>query len=134
MPPQSPSPPPSKPQSTNILTRALLTTPFLLLSAAAFLHMDILGMMRRPSPSATGKITWDSGSVDILPRFHYLSFLDDIYRDVTVGFAPSAFGYDPVSWWQAFVFLQDVGLLHCVWLLESSREGVWESGGRGVWL
>jgi hypothetical protein len=113
--------PPAK--RTSKLRRALLAHPFLYISVGAFFCMDILGMIMRPSPSATGKIEWDSGSVNILQRFHLLPILDEIYRDVTVGFAPSAFGFDPVSWWQMIVFLNDAGLLHLVWLLESSREG-----------
>jgi hypothetical protein len=87
--------------------------------------MDIISLMRlHPSPSSTGKIEWEGGSVPILRRFHFLPFLDEVIRDVTVGFAPSTFtGYDDVSWWQMIGFLNDAGLMHFIWLLESSRPG-----------
>jgi hypothetical protein len=119
------------PTRTSELRRVFLALPFLCLSVGAFFSMDMVGMVLRPSPSATGRIEWDSGSVNILERFHFLRFVDEIFRDVTVGFAPSSFGFDPSSWWQMVVFLNDAGLLHLVWLLESSRQG---AKGTSVYL
>ena len=86
--------------------------------------MDVPAMINNfPEPSATGFIEWKGGKVPILERFHWIPFLDTIFRNVTVGFAPSAFGYDDVSRWMMCPFMIDVGVWYMIWLLESSRSG-----------
>ena len=94
---------------------------FPLLSILALYCMDIISMIRAPSPSASGMIAYPGGTVKILDKFHWLPVLDDIFRDVTVGFAPSAFEIDMVGWWQVFVFMADIGPMYFVMLMESSR-------------
>lgn len=83
--------------------------------------MDIPGMMRLPSPSITGKIEWDGGSVTILRRFHLISFLDEVFRDVTAGFGPAAYGFDEIGRWQMSSFMNDIGVLHIIVMMESFR-------------
>ncbi|KAF2645060.1 hypothetical protein P280DRAFT_390572 [Massarina eburnea CBS 473.64] len=70
-------------------------------------------------------ITWATGSIPILPNFHYGPFgiLDEYWRGATVSFSPSSLGYDGVSAWQTFSFLNDLGPLYAVWWLESARVG-----------
>jgi hypothetical protein len=86
--------------------------------------MDIPGMIsNHPEPSATGYIEWSGGKVPILERFHWIPFLDTIFRNVTVGFAPSSLGYDDVSRWMMCPFMIDMGIWYMIWLLESSRAG-----------
>jgi len=86
--------------------------------------MDVPGMINNyPEPSSTGFIEWKGGKVRILERFHWIEFLDTVFRNVTVGFAPSAFGYDDVSRWMMCPFMLDMGVWYMIWLLESSREG-----------
>ncbi|KAF2186050.1 hypothetical protein K469DRAFT_664532 [Zopfia rhizophila CBS 207.26] len=109
---------------TSKLHRALPASVFLVLSASCFLLMDIPAMVYDyPSPSATGFISWSNKKVPILQEFHWISSLDKVFRDVTVGFAPSSFGYDDVSRWQMLNFMQDIGVLYLVWLCESTRAG-----------
>lgn len=87
--------------------------------------MDIITLIKKyPQPAPSGSIEWASGKVPILDKFHLLSFLDVPIRDVTVGFAPSSFGYDSVSRWQMMNFLMDVGVFYMVWGFESLRYGV----------
>ncbi|KAF2679243.1 hypothetical protein K458DRAFT_422460 [Lentithecium fluviatile CBS 122367] len=111
---------PSGPLTTSRRTIAwslLLSGPF-----CAYL-MDIPTLIANfPSPSATGYIEWAEGKVAILDRFHWLAFLDEVFRDVTVGFAPSAMGYDDVSRWMMGPFMGDVGVWFGVWLCEGGRE------------
>ncbi|KAF1971785.1 hypothetical protein BU23DRAFT_590410 [Bimuria novae-zelandiae CBS 107.79] len=58
-----------------------------------------------------------NGSIPILPRFHHVEFLDDVWRGTTASFAPSLLGYDAVSSWQMFSFLNDMGPVGNVWRL-----------------
>ncbi|KAF2107734.1 hypothetical protein BDV96DRAFT_588660 [Lophiotrema nucula] len=104
------------------IQRTLLALPFVALSVVCFFLMDILALIRDfPPPSATMRITWDTGAIPILQRFHWIPLLDEIYRDVTVGFAPSTLGYDDVSRWHMYNFMSDIGVMYMIWLLESSR-------------
>ncbi|KAF2265030.1 hypothetical protein CC78DRAFT_579711 [Lojkania enalia] len=104
------------------LWRICLASPFLFLSVACFYLMNIISLIQDfPSPSATGRIEWSSGSLPILQKFHLIPFLDEVFRDITVGFAPSTLGYDDVSRWSMTGFITDCGILYMVWLLESSR-------------
>lgn len=110
--------------------RALPASIFLLIGAACFYSMDILTLaLNYPSPSATGFIEWPGGKVPILQKFHLLPILDEVFRDVTIGFAPSTLGWDPVARWQMGTFLQDCGVMYFIWGMESMRRGVKEGGG-----
>lgn len=115
--PQSkkPPPPPSK------LRRALTSLPFLLLAMFGGYLMDIPSLMRAPPPFQNGKMSFRDTSVTIPERFHLLPIFDNIFRDITHGFAPATFEIDGVSWWQSFVFLTDAGVVFLIWWMESSR-------------
>jgi hypothetical protein len=71
----------------------------------------------------SGKIDWSGGSIPILTRFHYVEFLDGIWRGTTASFSPSTLGCDVASSCQVFSFLNELGPLLAVWTLESSRVG-----------
>ncbi|KAF2713384.1 hypothetical protein K504DRAFT_530375 [Pleomassaria siparia CBS 279.74] len=102
--------------------RALLALPFLALAITSVFCMDVISLIKDfDPPSITGNIEWDDGSFPILKRFHMIPFLDEVFRDVTVGFAPSTFEYDPPTWWQVFSFLNDAGVMYMIMLLESMR-------------
>jgi hypothetical protein len=104
------------------LRRAFDAHPLLILSVASFFLMDIMTMIKDfDRPSITGRISWDTGSVAILQKFHWIPFLDEVFKDVTVGFAPSTFEYDAPTWWQMFNFLNDFGVLYMIVLLEAGR-------------
>ncbi|KAJ4299837.1 hypothetical protein N0V90_005083 [Kalmusia sp. IMI 367209] len=113
----SPAPP--------FLSRALPASIFIVLSLVCFYLMGIISLIIDfPSPTATGFIEWPNGKIPILEKFHWLSFLDVVIRDVTVGFAPSSFGYDDVSRWQMMNFLMDPRVFYVIWGFESLRRGV----------
>lgn len=76
-----------------------------------------------PSPSATGYIEWPAGKVPILSKFHWIPLVDIVLKDITIGFAPSAFGYDDVSRWLMRPFMLDMGVWYMILMLESSRPG-----------
>src|SRR5436305_10809776 len=98
------------------LQRAVPASVFVVLAALCFYLMDIPSLIKDfPPPSASGYITWHNGKVKILEKFHQISFLDEVFRDVTVGFAPSSFGYDDVSRWQMMNFMMDIGVQYTIW-------------------
>lgn len=105
-------------------SKAILVLPFVALAVIctrAF-HMEALAVHQKRYID-TGEIAWDGGSVQILPRFYPFEFLDDIWRGVTIIFAPSTLGFDSVSSWQMPSFLFDLGPFFGVWFLESCRVG-----------
>lgn len=107
---------------TSKLRRAFLANPFIVLSISSFFLMGVITLIQDfDRPSITGKISWKGGSVPILQKFHLIPFLDEVFKDVTVGFGPSTFEYDPPTWWQMFNFLNDFGVLYMIVLLESLR-------------
>ncbi|KAF1966746.1 hypothetical protein BU23DRAFT_661751 [Bimuria novae-zelandiae CBS 107.79] len=109
------------------LSRALPASIFIFISLLCLFLMDILSMIREfPSPTATGFYEWPGGKVAILERFHSALFrpLDVVFRDVTVGFAPSSYGADDVSRWQMMNFLLDPGVFYAIWGFESLRGSV----------
>lgn len=71
----------------------------------------------------SGVVEFDGKSITILKRFHCFEFLDKVWRGATVTFSPSTLGYDSISSWQMFSFLQDLGPIYAVWFLESCRVG-----------
>jgi hypothetical protein len=104
------------------MNRFLAASPFLVASILCAYLMDIVSLIRDfPPPGEKGIISWEGGSLPILSKFHYLRFLDVVFRDITVGFAPSTLGYDNQSRWQMMSFITDCGPLFLVMMLEFSR-------------
>jgi hypothetical protein len=98
---------------------------FLVIAITCGYFMDVPTFVTKfPSPSSTGFISHPGGKVKILENFHWIRFLDPIFRDVTPGFAPSTFGYDDVSRWQVFNFFNEIGVWYMIWGMESLRVGV----------
>ncbi|KAH8589959.1 hypothetical protein B0O99DRAFT_722629 [Bisporella sp. PMI_857] len=69
------------------------------------------------------KVEWLGELISILSSFYYVEFLDDLWRGTTASFSPSTLGYDNMSSWQMFTFLNDLGPLYAIWILESCRVG-----------
>ncbi|KAF2677800.1 hypothetical protein K458DRAFT_377811 [Lentithecium fluviatile CBS 122367] len=106
------------------MLRAIVALPFLGIALLCLQAMDLEKMIAHQQPYLeSGKIEWSEGSIPILSRFHYVEFLDEVWRGTTASFSPSTLGYDAVSAWQMFAFLNDLGPLFAVWILESSRVG-----------
>jgi hypothetical protein len=101
-------------------SRVITALPFVGISLLAAFFMDIPGLMRVPPPYQDGHIVFEGVSVPLLEKFHLLPFMDELITEVTKGFAPFAF-YDQTSWWQALNFMNDVGVIYMISLLESSR-------------
>ncbi|VUC24072.1 unnamed protein product [Clonostachys rosea] len=113
------------PQAGPLVWRVALAVPLLYISYACVeaFAVDKLVALQEPYLQS-GKIEWaDGGSITILERFWHVQFLDELWRRFTVTFAPSTLAFDPVSSWQAFSFLNDLGPLFTIWILESSRVG-----------
>jgi hypothetical protein len=111
-------------KSASKLRGALIASPFVGLSILCLIAIDTPKMMRHQQPYLESrKIEWSGGSIPINPRFHYVGFLDEMWRGTTVTFSPSTLGYDRISSWQMFSFLNDLGPLYATWFLESSRPG-----------
>lgn len=84
--------------------------------------MDIAKLVEHQEPFLeSGKIAWEGGEIQILPQFHWITFLDDVWRGTTATFSPSTLGYDSIGRLQMFSFLVDVGTMYAVWLIESCR-------------
>lgn len=111
------------PQSTSRAVPALI---FLTLSVACFFSMDMISLIRDfPPPTATGFIEWSDGKFPIFDKYHWFRPLDPVIREVTVGFAPSSFGYDDVSRWQVMNFIiSDPGIFYLIWGCESMRGAI----------
>ena len=94
---------------------------FLVIGLTCCYYMDLPGMLSVSNTSEGGFFHWGNVKEPVLDKFHLLQPLDIIVRDVTLGFAPSGYEVDPVSWWQVFVFLSDYGIIYMAMLMESSR-------------
>ena len=117
------NPPQGLEKNGNMLRRALAALPFLVMSLACFraliqlIPFEELELMLR-----SRKIVWGkSSSFPIWEKFYHVTILDDLARPATVLFSPSAFAYDPVSWFQMFTFLADIGVIYAITLVESNR-------------
>ncbi|KAF2635231.1 hypothetical protein P280DRAFT_484804 [Massarina eburnea CBS 473.64] len=107
------------------LQRALPASVFLILAGICFYLMDILSFVTKfEPPGKSGVISHANGETPILQEFHWIGFLDEVFKDVTVGFAPSSFGYNDVSRWQMSNFMSDVGVAYVIFGLESLRMGI----------
>ena len=106
----------------SVLFRVFFAFPFLLLLglAAKFMVADAaypqIGKILE-----SRSITWDGGSVAIPESFYRIKWLDDLWRPVTVVFAPWIFDIDHIASFQIFTFLTDFGLLYSIFLIESTR-------------
>ena len=106
----------------SILFRAFLALPFLGLVAFAANRMVADGAFPAVGKILQqGSITWDGGSVPVPSSFYHIKWLDDLWRPITIIFAPWNFAMDPVAWWQMVTFITDFGLLYSILLIESAR-------------
>ncbi|KAI1496169.1 hypothetical protein F5X99DRAFT_401178 [Biscogniauxia marginata] len=106
------------------IRRAIQAVPFLFIAAWCLRTMDVEKLAANQQPFAdSGIIEWEGGKISILDHFHHVEFLDQLWRGTTATFSPSTLGYDPVSSWQTFSFLIDIGPAYAIWLLESYRPG-----------
>lgn len=108
---------------TSKLQLALVASPFLVLATFCYRAMDLDKIIAHQVPHLQkGKIEWNGGSLQF-KDFYHIKFLDDLWRGTTASFSPSTFGYDDLSRRQMFTFLQDLGPLYAMWIMESYREG-----------
>ena len=118
------NPPPGMEKNGNKLRRAIMALPFLAMSIACFrvlLQLVPFEELDRMVESRT--ILWgDSSSFRIWDKFYFVSILDNLARPATILFSPSTFAYDPVSWFQMFTFLADIGVVYAITLVESNRQ------------
>ena len=111
-------------QSQSRALRAALAIPFIGLAIVCMGAMDTEKLIAHQQPFLEeGHITWDDGSMPILDRFYRIPFLDDMWRGIIVTFSASFVPLDTIGWWQLFSFLNDLGPMYSVWLLESCRLG-----------
>lgn len=104
--------------------RALVGLPFMGIAMVCMRGMDIAKLVEHQEPFLeSGKIAWEDGEIQILTDFHWVTFLDDVWRGTTATFSPSTLGYDSIGRLQMFSFLVDVGTMYAVWLIESCRVG-----------
>jgi hypothetical protein len=108
------------------LRRALPASIFIALGATAFYLMDIGTLFfNYEPPSAKGFISHGNGvQTQILKSFHWIGPLDEVFRDVTVGFAPSSMGFDQISRWQMYSFMVDIGVMYMIHAFEGLRKDV----------
>lgn len=101
-----------------------MALPFVGLAILCLGAMDIDKLIAQQQPFLeAGYIAWDDGSTPIFDHFYKFSFLDDMWRGITVNFAAFYIPLDAAGWWQLFSFLHDLGPMYSVWLLESCRVG-----------
>ncbi|ESZ90856.1 hypothetical protein SBOR_8748 [Sclerotinia borealis F-4128] len=108
--------------TSNKITRAIIGLPILAFSIGCLMCMgrgDVLLHLEQILP--TGRISWNSIDIPIKQSFYGVGFLDEIFGGISVAFGPSAFGVDPVAWYQMFSFLLDVSLVYIIWMIESYK-------------
>lgn len=111
-------------QSESRVLRAALGLPFIGLAILCLGDMDIDKLVAQEQPFLeVGRIAWDDGSMPIFDRFYNIPFIDDMWRGITVTFSASYVPLNAIGWWQLFSFLNDLGPMYSVWLLESCRAG-----------
>ncbi|KAG8158405.1 hypothetical protein KVR01_011527 [Diaporthe batatas] len=104
--------------------RAALATPFVVLAVACLSAMDTNKLIAQQQPFLqAGSIEFEDGSMPLFDNFYWLSFLDEMWRGITVTFSNSYLPLDTIGWWQLFSFLHDLGPMYSVWFLESCRAG-----------
>lgn len=106
--------------------RGALATPFIGLAVVCLSIMDTNKLIAQQQPFLeAGSIDFDNGSktMPIFQNFFGVSFLDEMWRGITVTFANSYLPLDEIGWWQLFSLLHDLGPLYSIWLLESCRAG-----------
>lgn len=105
------------------LKRALLATPFLVLSYLAAKTMLAKGLpiedMTRMAQA--GQIVWEGGHQQVRRSVFGVKAVDDLFSTITVFFTPSIFSIDEISWYQCFSFLMDAGTLYSILLVEYAR-------------
>jgi hypothetical protein len=111
----------------NAIVRSVAALPFLFLLAWCALSTHGLGIntiigQYLDSIVLSGSLRFGTTSIPILDKFLDIKVFDDFWRPVTVAFAPSTLGADPIGWYQTFSFLSDYSLLYCIWLFESARK------------
>lgn len=112
---------PPRPQSSKLSRVFSENLIFLAIAIVCAYYMNLPGMLAVSNTSEEGYFHWGNVKEPVLEKFHMLRFLDIIVRDVTVGFAPSTYQVDTISWWQVMVFLSDYGVIYMALLMESSR-------------
>lgn len=106
----------------SVLFRAFIALPFLGLVALALTRMDASAAFPAVGRILqSGSITWNGGSVPVRNTFYHIKWLDDLWRPVTILFAPWNLEIDPIAWWQMLTFITDFGLLYSIMLIESVR-------------
>jgi hypothetical protein len=106
--------------------RAALAIPFIGLAILCLVTMDTNKLIAQQQPFLeAGSIEFDGGSksMPIFESFYGLSFLDEMWRGITVTFSNSYLPLDTIGWWQLFSFLHDLAPMYSIWLLESCRTG-----------
>lgn len=78
--------------------RAALATPFLGLAIICLGAMDIDKLVANgQSFLEAGRIDWDGGTMQIFDQFYKISFIDDMWRGITVTFSASYIPLDAVG-------------------------------------
>lgn len=105
------------------IRRAIVSFPFLAMSVWGFrMIRDLIPWESGGAILKSGEIVWgESSAIAILEKFYHVKTLDDLCRGASLLMAPSTLGYDPVSSFQMFTFLADLGLLYSIVLIESAR-------------
>jgi hypothetical protein len=102
--------------------RLVLGLPFLLLLAAAIHTMDGTNVSPQVQKViASGRITWNEGSVSTISTFFGIKAIDDLINLSTISFSQWILGIDIASSWQAFSFIVDLTGLFSIMMIESSR-------------
>ena len=117
------NPPQGLIRNGKMLRRAIVALPFLLMSIACFyvlirlIPFEQIDLMLHSGKIVGGK----SSSFRIREKFYHVTILDNLARPATILFAPSTFAYDPISWFQMFTFLADIGVIYAITLVEANR-------------
>ncbi|KAK0674415.1 hypothetical protein QBC41DRAFT_238854 [Cercophora samala] len=106
------------------LGRGVLALPLLYLSYFCNSKFDRDTLVELIPPIVEkGYIPHPAGPVPILDGVFPWKLANDVFRPISVIFAPSTMAIDPLAWWQMGFFLTDLGVVYVIWLLEGMRKG-----------
>ncbi|KAK4644608.1 hypothetical protein QC761_306360 [Podospora bellae-mahoneyi] len=106
------------------LGRGVLALPLLYLSYFCNKRFDRDTLVELVPPILEkGFIPHPSGPVPVLEGIFPWKPANDLFRPISVIFAPSTLSIDPLAWHQMLFFLVDLGPVYLVLLLESFRDG-----------
>jgi hypothetical protein len=109
-------------KSESTLIRAIRASPLLIFAVVAAYGSDVTAHV----PAFAAMVEKEQFNINgnILPikrHFYGITELDNLVALLSTVFTQFISGFDPISYWQTFVFVTDCAGMYAIWLFESTR-------------